>query len=126
MRGSVFNVFAGLPSLDHETFRSIKPGLSAYADEPEEVRLPLHLLHTPRLVGTRAGALSNISEIKLYLPICFISGVNTFLGSSLLANSGRRLLAVADLSKRWNTIRGHLKSNLLFIYLFSGSNFRKV
>uniref|UniRef100_A0A3Q3WDN6 Uncharacterized protein n=1 Tax=Mola mola TaxID=94237 RepID=A0A3Q3WDN6_MOLML len=42
----------GLPSLDHETFRSIKPGLSAYADEPEEVRLPLL---TPVVLSATAG-----------------------------------------------------------------------
>lgn len=26
------------PTVDHETFEAIKPGLSAYADDPEKVR----------------------------------------------------------------------------------------
>lgn len=35
---SVFSP-AEAPELAHETFRAIKPGLSAYADEPEKVQL---------------------------------------------------------------------------------------
>lgn len=35
---SVFSP-AEAPKLAHETFRAIKPGLSAYADEPEKVQL---------------------------------------------------------------------------------------
>lgn len=33
------------PKLAHETFRAIKPGLSAYADEPEKVELLSLLIH---------------------------------------------------------------------------------
>lgn len=32
---------AEAPKLAHETFRAIKPGLSAYADDPEKVQLLL-------------------------------------------------------------------------------------
>lgn len=34
---------AEIPTLDYLTFKAIKPGLSAYADDPEEVQLPLLL-----------------------------------------------------------------------------------
>lgn len=37
MADQVSVVPAGVPSLHHETFRSIQPGLSAYADRPQEV-----------------------------------------------------------------------------------------
>lgn len=36
-------VAAGVPSLDQETFRSIQPGLSAYADHPREVSVTTEL-----------------------------------------------------------------------------------
>ncbi len=41
----VFKCFpAEAPKLAHETFRAIKPGLSAYADDPEKVQLLVSLL----------------------------------------------------------------------------------
>ena len=44
MCDSVFDcVTADAPKLAHETFRAIKPGLSAYADDPQKVRLLLSL-----------------------------------------------------------------------------------
>uniref|UniRef100_A0A3Q4AZ08 Ectonucleoside triphosphate diphosphohydrolase 6 n=1 Tax=Mola mola TaxID=94237 RepID=A0A3Q4AZ08_MOLML len=76
----------GLPSLDHETFRSIKPGLSAYADEPEEVRLPLL---TPVVLSATAGlrllpeekaqnlldTVSHVLNHEADFPACFLSGI---------------------------------------------------
>lgn len=34
-----------LPVLDNEMYHAVKPGLSAYKDNPEEVCIPIMLLH---------------------------------------------------------------------------------
>lgn len=50
-------VSAGVPSLHQETFRSIQPGLSAYADRPQEVRVTAEDRQYPLLVTSGLGRL---------------------------------------------------------------------
>lgn len=55
----MFVVFpAGVPTLDHELYKSIKPGLSAYTDEPEQVQLllsPPHEAPAPHQLSYNKG-----------------------------------------------------------------------
>ena len=39
---TLVSILTEVPKLAHETFKAIKPGLSAYADDPDQVESPQH------------------------------------------------------------------------------------
>lgn len=62
MADRVSVVPAGVPSLQRETFRSIQPGLSAYADRPQEVGVTAEDCQWPLLGPSGLGQ----TEVSLF------------------------------------------------------------
>ena len=62
---TLVSILTEVPKLAHETFKAIKPGLSAYADDPDQVDFPQHSPTPAEASPTVFAVLSLVSSMGL-------------------------------------------------------------